>query len=329
MRLQRLNNITLIFLLGIATSAQSQQPTSKPIWDAEIFDGHLVCELTDSTLLVWDLPSGEPNRALAAALSKQPIARLASDGQSLWAVDDHNLYLWKSAARRWERSNATPRDKLEAFVLVDGAPALVYAKHVVLPTLKKSFDVPSSREKRAFLFFNVLTALGEKDVLWLGTGQGEWGGHLLTLDIRSGRWNIYYDPLHYATGIARASDSHYVSWSMSHFLANTVIRTHGANTDTITSFPELKGKYYQRIVYSEFDRQLYGIEQTSLVSIDNGQPTVLADLGQLAYEPTNYAIGIAPSIVALFSIGPRSLIVVHDQSLPFLYSDGTVRQLSW
>src|SRR5262249_1822860 len=143
----------------------------------------------------------------------------------------------------------------------------------------------------------VLAVYATKQELWIGTGYGEWGGHLLGLDPKTGDWVQYHDEHHYATSITQMSaDEVVVSWSMSHFDADTLIRRHELDSNPSFSFPELDSRYYQIIAYSAFDETLYGVENTDVVTISNGRPTKIAKLTGQLFEREARAIGVAPGI---------------------------------
>ena len=72
---------------------------------------------------------------------------------------------------------------------------------------------------------------------------------------------------------------------------------------------------------------MYGIEQNDLVSIKDGAPTKLADLGNLRYDRENKAVGVAPSVIAIYPTAPHTLVIVHRHHLPFIYENGALRDL--
>ena len=80
----------------------------------------------------------------------------------------------------------------------------------------------------------------------------------------------------------------------------------------------LEGKYYQRIAYSPFDETLYGVENRSLVSITGGKPETLAELDAPVFEREPMAIGVAPGVIALIPVAPRTLVVVPTRPGPHL-----------
>lgn len=67
----------------------------------------------------------------------------------------------------------------------------------------------SSSEKKPEIFSKV----------WFGTGYEEWGGHLLTLDLASGKWSEFYSPLQYVNSITKDNkETIWIAWAMSHFI---------------------------------------------------------------------------------------------------------------
>src|SRR5262249_225244 len=130
----------------------------------------------------------------------------------------------------------------------------------------------------------ILATHGTNSMLWIGTGKGEWGGKLIGLDPKTGKW-VHGDGGGYVTGITHAiPDEVLVSWSMSHLGNHTQIQIHKADGTVKTEYPELKSKYYQQIAYNSYDRTVYGIESDELVTIKEGNPSKVVSLNGILYE---------------------------------------------
>src|SRR5437660_12835822 len=111
-------------------------------------------------------------------------------------------------------------------------------------------------------------------MVWIGTGNGEWGGTLFGLVPKKGTWVQDYGPTKYVTGITNSSGNDVsVSWSMSHFSETTRIQVHKPDATVKVQHPELESKYYQRIAYNPHDETLYGIESKDVVTIKDGKPS--------------------------------------------------------
>ena len=323
--------IVIVYSLALLLlRAVDADELTAPLSDGVLYDGRVVCIFDDGTLAAWDAVSGQPDYDLAARLANPALSRLASDRARLWAVGGETLFLWDAEDGGWRASANVPRGDPMTLVVVDNQPALIYEKSVVLPTIGKSFKAPKLRGQLKIDYLRVLAIYASGHTLWIGTGQGEWGGHLVGLNVRNGRWRQYYDALHYVTGItSRNEDTLVVSWSMSHFTANTLIREHDRKAVPTRSYPQLKGSYFQAVAFSPFDDQLYGVEQNTVVAINDGEPTPIAELGKLAYDIEPDAIGVAPAVHSLIPVGKKTLLILHKHAAPFLLRGNTLSQLEW
>jgi len=200
---------------------------------------------------------------------------------------------------------------------------------VVSPTAARTFEVPQDKDRSTVGYLRVLDTIATQSMVWIGTGRGEWGGHLVGLNPRTGEWIHYQDKLHYVTSITREKpDELIVSWSMSHFNASTLIRIHKRDTSVKTNFPALEAKYYQRVAFSPFDNTLYGIEGTDLVTIEDGKPAKIAALDGEVFEDEAMAIGVSPGISGLIPIAEKTVIIVPNQGLPWRWENGELNRLS-
>lgn len=114
---------------------------------------------------------------------------------------------------------------------------------------------------------------------------------------------------------------------MSHFVANTLIRVHRQDGNPSVSFDELESHYFQKIVYSRFDKLLYGIDGKHLVSITNGKPSKLAELEGQVFEREAMAVGVSPGILALLPTAKNALIIVPNHGLPWRFQGGSLARL--
>jgi hypothetical protein len=194
---------------------------------------------------------------------------------------------------------------------------------------RRTHPVPMLKGQIPTNSLRMLASDATDSMLWIGTGNGEWGGHLVGLNSRTGEWVQHYDALHYVTGITHATlDEVIVSWSMSHFGANTLIRAHKLDARPSLSYPYLVSKYYQIIAYSPYDKTLYGVETVDLVSIKEGKPTKIAELKGDLFEREPNAIGVAPGVAAILPVAPKTLIVVPKFGVPWRLRPGIGRRSS-
>jgi hypothetical protein len=287
-------------------------------------EGRVLCLYDDGVVRAWDLNTGDYASEIAGRLTRRGLAALAADERRLWAADGESVYRW-STKEGWEKAAGCPAtdQPLAALVLVAGSPLLVYPSRVLDPVAGRTFTVPALKRPHAAPL-GILATLGTEQRLWIGTGRGEWGGVLLGLDPKAGTWDIWYDDLHYVTGITDAgqADKVMASWSMSHMMAHTLVRAHNADATVKTEFPEMKQKYFQRLTRAS-DGTLYAVESDYLVTVAGGKPTRLAHLAGRVFEREPHAVGVAPGILALVPAGPGAVVVVPKAGEPCLWRGGT------
>lgn len=329
----RLKSASIALLLatgfGIVTGRASAQRDEHAAM-AVLHQGQLICLGEHGHLRVWGLENESFDGAASAKLQRDGITHLASDGDRLFATDKSTLYAWSPEMASWKKSAdvAGGRVRLEALAVVGGSPLLIFPDRVESPTDGRTFRAPKPEGEAPIKYLRVLATHATDFTLWIGTGHGEWGGHLLGLTPRTGEWVQYGDALHYVTGITQASpDELIVSWSMSHFGADTLIRTHKLDATPKVAYPELKSKYYQRVAYSPQDKILYGIENTDIVSITEGRPSKITALDGQLFERERMAIGVSPGVAALLPIARKTLIVVPNHGVPWRLKDGELTRL--
>ena len=312
---------------------------------------------------VWRLRDGSFDAATSAGFARDDLTHLATDGTQLWAAGASNVYRWSSPDRSWKSAAnfSQKRYPVRGFAVVDGRPLLVLETGVMDAVTKRTYTTPGDNQlalmklessiwigpdysggrRRLFPQYynpvslfpfplrNTVSVLGTKSKLWIGTSQGEWGGTLYGLNPASGSWVRYGDSLHYVTGITQDSAGELiVSWSMSHFDADTEIRRHRSDAKLSREFPLLKAQYYQTVAFNPFDGKLYGVEQRDVVTISDGMPTKIAELAGRVYEKEPMALGVAPGIGSLLPFAPGALVVVPKSGLPWLLRDGKLTRLT-
>jgi hypothetical protein len=303
--------------------------TETPVRAATVYDGHLLCLYPRGEVAVWDLEGGKYAKDVAARLSRKGLTHLAADGGRLWAAGDSVVLQWSALAGAWKQvAEFNDRDEsLVRLVTVGGVPLLVFPSKVVDPVAKRTFKVPEIKRPFGGPPLRILATHGSESRLWIGTGNGEWGGILLGLDPKTGKW-VQGDGAGYVTGITHETgDEVAVSWSMSHFSARTHLCIHTADGKAKTEYPVLEEKYYQLIAYSPHDKTLYGVEAKDVVTIKEGKPTKVATLDGTVFEREPNAIGVAPGLLALIPVGPKAVVVVPKQGEPWRLDQGKLTRL--
>ena len=157
-------------------------------------------------------------------------------------------------------------------MVVGDNPVVVYPTRVVEARTGKVHRL-SELKDAAYPVFRALAVRAAGTHVWVGTGYGEWGGALFGLDLTSGQWVQFKDTLHYVTGISEDGQGRlWVSWSMSHFGADMLLRVHRPDATVERAFTESRSKYIQTVAWDEASQILYGIEQNSLVRFEDGKP---------------------------------------------------------
>lgn len=318
--------IAAVMLTRGTASAEEE----RELRSAFVHRGMLVCLNNGGNACAWNLESGKFLADISAKLSRKGLIRLATDGTKIWAADESTLYVWSQEDSSWRKvaEFTGDRESLKDLVVVGGVPLLVFPSKVIDLVRARTFIVPELTSTQVHTHkLRIRAVLGTESMLWVGTGYGEWGGHLVGLTLKTGDWVQFYDALHYVTGIASEKGGVVVSWSMSHFDADTLIRLHKADASVRTAYPRLRSKYYQRIAYSSFDETLYGIETSNVVSIREGRPTKVAELQGRLFENEPHAVGVAPGVLAVIPVAPSTLAVVPKRGEPWVIRKGKVTGL--
>jgi hypothetical protein len=298
---------------------------------AVVHKGKLICLDEKGRFLAWDLQDQKFDAVISSKLAGSSITHLAATGDRLWGAGKSTVYLWSQEEQIWKkfRDFDGSDEQLQAIVTCAGSPFLVFRSKVEDVGARRTFKVPMLKGQLKIDYLAGLAFFATDSMLWIGTGYGEWGGHLVGLNPRTGEWFQYYDALHYVTGITQASpDEIIVSWSMSHFGADTLIRVHNLDGSPKSAYPQLDSKYYQSIVYNPIDKTLYGVENNHIVRIEEGKPSELAELKGEIFEREPKAIGVSPGIAGLVPIGRKSLAIFPKTGMPWLISgDGQLVRL--
>ena len=296
--------------------------------DGAVVNARLIVLQSDGNFAVWSVGSWNRDDPLAQALNDRRHTAVAASASRLWSADESTIYSWDQKGSSWKIAGRLRRSDLQAIVATKSDLLQVYPQEVVSTLHRRRYRVPYLGGQLKIRSLRVLTTHSHGETVWFGTGQGEWGGHLVALNTSTGEWSSHYDSLHYATGITQSAQAGViVSWSMSHFIASCLIRTHSQDARPTHSFDEWDNCYFQSVAYSVFDRKLYAIEKNSLAEIVEGEPKGIVDLGDLSYDPEPDAIGVAPTAIRILPIAADTLVILHRHSRPLLYSQKTLSRL--
>lgn len=287
---------------------------------------HIVHLSQDGKVHAWRTKDLGADAEYARALASQPLRLLATGRGQLWGTDLARLYRWSEDTRTWKPEASLPKSLEFAIDLavVGDRPVVVYTAHVVEARTGKVHPL-AKLKKAAFPVMRALAVQATATHVWVGTGYGEWGGALYGLELSSGRWVQFKDSLHYVTGITEDAEGRlWVSWSMSHFDARTLLRVHRKDATAEREYPELRSKYIQTVAWDDARQVLHGVEQQSLVRFEDGKPVDVHSLGELAYAQEANAIGVAPGITRMEALGPQRFLLVHESAAPRVYVDGKV-----
>lgn len=318
-------------LFGANISATKAEPNIYV--DAVLYGDKLISITDQGNVVSWNIKLVSFDSKLSASMSSISVDYIGTSGSSLWCISRNEVFKWDESNNSWISFFKLDDKEVKPIeiAVIEDTPYIIFPQKVekiISQKKKQSFKVPNLKGQLKINYLRLLDMAVFDHGIWFGTGQGEWGGHLVHLDIDSGKWTSYYDGLHYATGIAPVdSKSSFVSWSMSHFMASTLIRVHGANAKPRHSFNELDSQYFQKIAFDNRTKTLYGVEQNQLVKIENGTPIVLADLGEARYDAEPNAIGVSPGVLTIIP-NANGVVIVQKYSEPIVFIDGSIVRLS-
>lgn len=319
-----------LVLFGLALLSHPAHSEAKTV-DWTVVDSQLLSVEEGGAIVVWLIETHKIDAPRSRLISARPVNRIAFDGTILWAVSNQFLLQWSETDGIWLEHSRLPLESEELIDLlaVGDDIVAVYPTKIIRLLSPKVYTVPELGGQLSIDYLRVLASHVDGTNIWFGTGQGEWGGHLVQLDIATGEWKSYYDDLHYVTGITHTSgDELIVTWSMSHFMADTLVRVHHFDTRVRREFPMLDSKYYQSIAYDPETKTLYAVEQNDIVEVIDGIPHRIADLGKLSYEIEPDAIGVAPGVLGMSPLPGGILLIIHRSSPPLMLKDGEITRFS-
>jgi hypothetical protein len=304
---------------------REQPPPVKTV----VYKDHVMSILKDNSIEAISLSKWELNRRFTTALQKEDPEHLFSDTKTLAMVNRKGAYIWSDDEVCWKEaakllSTGNDINDILEIVLFDQRPFLVYPTKVVDLSKNRIYDVPTLKWlKTKNLSLQAIHI--NKNKLWFGTGFGEWGGHLLILDIDNGQWIQAYNPFFYVNSITGDNDETiWVAWAMSHFIENSKLIPI-TSQDKKAVF--LKNSYIQVISHDKYDGHIHGIDRNYLVRYNNGILEQLADLGEMRYVRNKYAIGVLPAIDDLLIVDKDVFLIPHKIEGLFLYEKGVIKKL--
>ncbi|MEW5743165.1 MAG: hypothetical protein AB1938_29895 [Myxococcota bacterium] len=314
---------SLVLLLAGADAAP--RPTAAT-WNERL----LVADGT-GTVRAWSAKDLEYDAALTKKLNGDGLVAIERSGGVLWGFDGTRVFTWDDAGAQWDLvKSKPPRAPCSAFAVVNGAPVGTCGPGVHSFLDGKYWEAPEFEDQVKGRGFgerpHALASHGA--FLAIGTGFGEWGGHLWLLDVSTGAWSKHYDSLGNAVGIAWTPSGWAVAWSMSHFDATTRVRLHGADGKPAREGNRLRGRYLRALAWDDAAAALYGLEQQQLVRVTKDlafEP--VQSIGKVSYGPERHAVGVSPGIAAFLALGGERFLLVPLTGEALVLDHGKVKPL--
>ncbi|MFT3706500.1 MAG: hypothetical protein QM817_02420 [Archangium sp.] len=289
---------------------------------------HLFIADGDGTVRAWNRKTLEFDAALTKKLNGDGLLAIARDGETLWGFDGTRTFTWDPNGARWDLVKGKPPPvPCSAFAVVGGKPVGTCGPGVHRFTDGKYWDAPEFKDQIKGRGFgespHAIASSG--DVLAIGTGFGEWGGHLWLLDVSTGKWSKFYDELGNAVGIAKTEKGWLVAWSMSHMRASVHLRLHGAaDAKEVAVGKELDDRYVRALAFDAEAKGVIGLEQSDLVKVTDklGLEQVQGKVGEVKYGPERNAVGVSPGIGAFLPLGGGRYVIVPTSGPPLVAGGG-------
>lgn len=300
-------------------------PASLAVWR-----GWLVAVTGDQRLGAWRTSDLSHDEALSRALARGvEVQAVGADGDTLLACTAEAVLAWDATREAWRALAPVPstRETLDRFVVWPGNVALLYWDHVLEARSGCTYPVPeleSPDDGWSQLALRDAFARGRH--LWLGSSQGEWGGHLVGLDLATGDWVQRHTELP-VTGIAADGEGLVTAASLSHLHgAGARLERRGADGAVRRTLASFEG-FLQKLDRGP-DGTLWAVEQRDLVRVDpEGRRERVAGLPGLPYGLEPDAVGVAPGVVALRALDPETVAVLPETGDPVVVRRGQVRAL--
>ncbi|MBL8916939.1 MAG: hypothetical protein JNM17_39915 [Archangium sp.] len=281
----------------------------------------------DGTVRVWNRKTLEFDAAQTKKMNGDGLLAIARDGETLWGFDGSRAFTWDPNGARWDLQKGKPPPMpCSAFAVVGGKPVGTCGPGVHRFTDGKYWDAPEFNDQVKGRGFgeapHAIAASG--NVLAIGTGFGEWGGHLWLLDVSTGKWSKFYDSLGNAVGIAKTEKGWVVAWSMSHMMAHARLRLHDDAAKEVVAGAELRDRYVRTLTFDSESKAVVGLEQQDLVKVTEklGLEKVQSAVGQVKYGPERNAVGVSPGIGSFIALGGGRYVIVGTSGPPLVVGGG-------
>lgn len=308
-----------MLLLTLALlAAAPHAPTVRPT--AASWGTHLLVADGTGEVRAWKSADLAFDAAFTKRLNGDGLVALVASGGALWGFDGTRAFTWDDAGGQWDLvKSKPPKAPCTAFAVVDGAPVGTCGAGVHRFTDGHFWDAPPFEDQvKGRGFGDAPRALASHGTqLAIGTGFGEWGGHLWLLDVATGRWSKFYDALGNAVGLAWTPKGWAVAWSMSHFDATTRARLHGPDAAPTKEGERLRGRYLRALAFDEAAGALFGLEQQQLVRLSDAlKLEPVQPIGAVKYGPEPNAVGVSSGIAAFLALGGGRFLVVPEDGAP-------------
>ena len=285
----------------------------------------------DGTVRAWNTTGLTFDAAFTRKLNGDGLLALVRSGEVLWGFDGTRVFTWDDAGARWDLvKGKPPPSTCSAFAVVDGKPVGTCGPGVHRFTDGRYWDAPAFKDQVSGKGFgdapHAIASHGTQ--LAIGTGFGEWGGHLWVLDVATGAWGKHYDSLGNAVGLAWTGEAWAVAWSMSHMMASTQLRLHRPDGKPLKEGGRIRDRYLRKLVFDPESQSLFGLEQNDLVRIDDQLKFVkVQDIGKVKYGPEAHAVGVSPGIADLVALGGGRFLVLPISGEALVVGEGKVTPL--
>jgi hypothetical protein len=294
------------------------------------FGPHYLVADGDGTVRAWTTKELRFDAAFTKKLNGDGLLGIALDDGTLWGFDGTRAFTWDGVSARWDLVPSKPPPKpCTHFAVVADAPVGLCGPGVHRFTDGRYFEGPEFKDQvsgRGFGDHPHVAAHGS--VLAIGTGFGEWGGHLWLLDVSDGSWRKHYDSLGNAVGVTWTGSAWVVAWSMSHMMAHTRARLHGADARPTTQGKELRDRYLRALAWDDEAKALFGLEQNELVRFDASLAfKKVQSIAPVKYGPERDAVGVSSGISAFVAVGSGKFLVVPESGEPVVVGGGKSERL--
>lgn len=330
-----MNNKTAYFIIGVliigALIFREQPPPLRTV----LYKSHIISLLGGGNIEALRTSDCGKDKELTKALKKYDPEILFSDSKTLAMINREKAFVWSDEKFEWlevgklPAAEETPLD----IVMSNNKIFVIYPSKILEPSGNKAYIMPD-QIKLTSSGKGALTAVhAGADKLWLSALSGKGGGHLLILDIKSGKWNQILHIDRYINSFAEdVRGIVWVVWVRSNFAdgvnldADTVLSSLSSNGYPLEYNGFLQGHYIQAIAYNKYDSHLYGISRNDLVRFNPGSVDTIAGMGEMRFIK-DAAAGVLPAIDDLLIVDRAKFVIPHKIDGLFLYEKGKIRKI--